>query len=393
MTALEPFEIPDLLANLVERSLVVCDPATGRHHMLESMRVYTAEHLSEEDQIARRRHFDYFLSYGERMLELNRKFEDAKAHALFIQEIDNLRLAVEWSLSNDPEGCLHLIVCTGLSWVREHRLEALDLLESAMAAAPDIADADHISARVQLGRTKLRHGFFEEAGDLFAIARQQIKELPNTHPILRFYVILGSGVQQLYVGNHKIAREYFLEALELATQDGMTALQGAANVNLGELCRTDGDLSGATKYYEEALRLSHRDPFSDSLVLFNIGSVAIQLNDFGRALDYFRQSIDVLHGATGLETANGPIAGLGYICIERGRYREAGLLMGYPEGRRKGNKSRMDPIDEQMFERYRKLGSEQGGKEFDQAFADGAQLSVEQLTHLVEKFLAEKTGI
>jgi len=380
-----PVEIPDLLANLVERSLVVCDPATGRHHMLESMRVYTAEHLSEDDQIARRRHFSYFLSYGERMLELNRLFEDAKAHAMFIQEIDNLRLAAEWSLSNDPEGCLHLIVCTGLSWVREHRLEARDLLESAMAAAPDIADADHISARIQLARTKLRQGFFEEAEELFAIARQQIKELPDTIPILRFYVILGSGVQQLYVGNHKVAREYFLEALELATKNGMTALQGAANVNLGELCRANGDLSGATKYYEEALRLSHRDPFSDSLVLFNIGSVAIQLNDLERALDYFRQSIDALHGATGLETANGPIAGLGYICIKRGRYREAGLLMGYPEGRRKRNKSRMDPIDEALFEEYRALGLSLGGEVFATAFEEGATLTKEELARLVEQ--------
>jgi hypothetical protein len=61
MSTLDPLEIPDLLANLVERSLVVCDPVTGRHHMTESMRVYTAEHLKEEDQLARRKHFEYFL--------------------------------------------------------------------------------------------------------------------------------------------------------------------------------------------------------------------------------------------------------------------------------------------------------------------------------------------
>jgi tetratricopeptide (TPR) repeat protein len=335
MTTLDPLDIPDLLAGLVERSLVVCDPVTGRHHMTESMRVYAGEHLTTEDQLARKRHFEYFKSYGERMLELNHSYQNAKAYALFVQEIDNLRLAMEWALINDPKGCLHLISCTGRSWARLHRIEAQDLFASAMDSTPDIADVDHVSARTQLAHIKLRQDLHEEAGDLLEVARRQIEEVVEPSWGLRFSLMLGSGIQQSYVGKREVAREYYLRALELANKHGGRPHQGAANINIGELSRMEGDLEAAAKYYEEALRLSHGDFFADSVVCFNLGSVLIQMNDLLRAEHSFRQSIDVLRRATGIETVAAALGGLGYVFVKLERYREAGLLMGYSEAPQK----------------------------------------------------------
>lgn len=262
-------------------------------------------------------------------------------------------------------------------------MEAQHLFERTMAAIPDEADADHVSARNQLARIKLRQGFPEEAAAFLEIALRQIGELSEVAPALRIHLTLTSGVQQIYAGNLKRAREYFLEALDLAKEHELPPYQGSASVNLGELCRMQGDLPAAADYYEEAIRLSSGDPFSDSLVLFNLGSVAIQLNDAERAEDYFRQAIAVIQPATGIETANGPLGGLGYVYVRRGRYREAGLLMGYPQARRERSGGRMDPIDEAIFEEYKALGLSLGGEEYKQAFAEGAHLTPDELATLV----------
>src|SRR4030095_12815194 len=58
----------DLLTQLVEKSLVVLDPDSGRYRLLEMLRQYTLERLEESGEAAviRTRHLRFFLALAER---------------------------------------------------------------------------------------------------------------------------------------------------------------------------------------------------------------------------------------------------------------------------------------------------------------------------------------
>lgn len=389
MNRLDPLEIPDLLANLVERSIAVCDSTTGRYHLSESMRVYASDQLADQQSAMQHAHFEYFLSKAEYMLEHSEVGEDAKAIALFLPEVDNFRHAYEWAIVNDSERCLRFMRCLGPSWFRMSRNETEPLVVRALAAAPENADNDHIAIRMQLARAKLRQHSFDEARSLLDAAVRQSNEI-DVEPTLHVHLTTTVGVLEFFAGNNDLARERTLEALHLAKKYHLPSQEASAISNLGEICRQAGDFLAAKQYYEEGLRLSSDDQLSNTLTLFNLGCTALELNEVADAEDCFRRALAFYGAVMGIDSAGGPIGGLGYICVLRKSYREAGLLMGFPEARRNSNKSRMDPMDEQIFERYRKLGSELGGKEFEQAFRDGAHLTVEQLISLVDNAFSDK---
>jgi len=376
-------DIPDLLDNLVERSMVNCDPITGRYHMSESMRVYASDQLTGQEQHIEKSHFDYFVLRSDELLELNRLGEDAQAVALFLPEVDNFRQAFEWGIEHDAATCFRFMRQLGPSWFRVMRPEAESLARRALASVPDTADSDHVALRMHLAQALMRQHLFDEARTLLETAERQANEI-EIHPTLYTFLILRLGVLEFYTGNNAASRERTLVALELAKKHSLQALESSAHTNLGEMCRAAGDFTLAMQHYEEAERLLSGDAFSNSLLFFNLGCTALELNDVQKAEDYFLRGLP-RNTLMGIEPANGPIGGLGYICVLKARYREAGLLMGYPHARRAKNKARMDPVDERMFVHYRNLGSQLGGKEFDQAFEEGAHLTSEQLAKLIQE--------
>jgi predicted ATPase/DNA-binding CsgD family transcriptional regulator len=98
---LDPFEVFDLLASLVDKSLVVADPhgESLRYRFLESTRVYSAEKLvaaGERDVLASR-HLRYFRDW---FVELRRDYDELRPGiaAAFATELDDLRVALDGAL-------------------------------------------------------------------------------------------------------------------------------------------------------------------------------------------------------------------------------------------------------------------------------------------------------
>ena len=84
--------------HLVDRSLVVYEPNRGRYRLLETLRQYGADRLTEagETDDTRERHADYFLGLAERLAP---ELADARypaAHATLVADLDNLRAVAEW---------------------------------------------------------------------------------------------------------------------------------------------------------------------------------------------------------------------------------------------------------------------------------------------------------
>ncbi len=107
----------DLLANLVNRSLVIAERAQGqetRYRMLELIRQYGGEKLYQagESEPTRTRHLDFYRQYVQQRLSQGEN-EDSWMQRL-VREGDNLRAALEWSLGGgDVDAGLEL---AGIPW-------------------------------------------------------------------------------------------------------------------------------------------------------------------------------------------------------------------------------------------------------------------------------------
>ena len=96
-------DVVECVLRLVDRSLVVYEPETGRYRLLETLRQFAADRLADagETEPTRGRHAHHFLGFVERVAP---KLEDARyrvAEAALSIELDNLRATADWCVEAD----------------------------------------------------------------------------------------------------------------------------------------------------------------------------------------------------------------------------------------------------------------------------------------------------
>jgi len=116
-------DVLDLLSQLVEKSLVVLDSQAEppRYRLLETIRQYGQEKLllAGELELVRRRHLDHFVAVAEIIRPMLTRQEQLLWHARAESELDNLRLALQWSLAaGEPELGLRLFSSLTRFWYK-----------------------------------------------------------------------------------------------------------------------------------------------------------------------------------------------------------------------------------------------------------------------------------
>ncbi|MGR6319115.1 BTAD domain-containing putative transcriptional regulator [Micromonospora soli] len=129
-------EVLDLLFRLVDRSLVVPDPTTGRFRLLVTIREYAAARLAEagETETARDHHLTHFTELAERYGPHARS--DADAWARLTEEHDNFRAAIDRCLDrrDGVDAGLRLADALFLFWNYGPRYEGVRALTALLAA-------------------------------------------------------------------------------------------------------------------------------------------------------------------------------------------------------------------------------------------------------------------
>lgn len=380
---LDRYDIPDLLANLVERSMVVLDRDTLRYHMTESMRVYVLEQLGDGEERLRDRHLAYMLEFAEPLHQLGAGVDEQALNKQFRSELDNLRAACEWAHGNRPQEYLHLVGRMSPAWSRAFPEEDRHHLEQALKALPDADDADHIWARIHLAHVLLRAGEVETAHELLMRALEQLDvvDLPlaRTHALLRL---------SWYSGWHRDSartKEICQEIIQLATTHHFAEPLVVAYLHLGEAARDEGEWALAERHYLTALDLAPESGYLRIIACFNLGSTYIKLDELDRAEALFQEIYRLLHHLYGAENADATDAysGMGYVLVKRGDYRTAGLLIGGSMARMKKAGITMDPMDQALMEEMVQLGRQQGGEAFEEALKEGAELPSAKLDELL----------
>ena len=253
------FDVAELIGALVDKSLVVAEPAGGalRYRLLETIRQFAAERVAEvgEDEAATvtAAHCRYYLSVAEAAVPQLRGSDQGNWFARLDADLANLRSAARYasSLLGGTEQVLRFAVALDRYWAARSRGgEALDLLTPALER-PD-ARADPV---------------------LFGKA-----------------LVVAAGVSR--VSDIASARRYGERAVEFARQldDGRVLIQALAT--LSSACYFAGEAERGLPLGQEAVERAR--PLGDDVLLAEALSgylMCIELFDHARAGKLFDEAI------------------------------------------------------------------------------------------------------
>lgn len=296
-------EALEQLLALRDRSLItveeVADGETDslRFRLLETLREFAAEQLSEAHRIALcRRHLDWYVEWG----EMIRPHLVEQEQALWLQragaEQENVRAALHESLE-EPEGAsqgLQIIASLSRYWcLRGNYAEVRSLLDR-LRAQPNAQESTEWRAR-SLDTGGMIAGFQND----WAAAKHYYEEyllvaqcIARPIQIASALMCLGNVAENL--NDMETARHYFEESCRLyevaASGQGIAAGLGA----LGSLAMKQGDFQGALSYHIEALTLL-REGSNLSGVTHHIKQLAITYANIGeteQAYSCFSESLE-----------------------------------------------------------------------------------------------------
>jgi predicted ATPase/Tfp pilus assembly protein PilF len=295
---LEDWEILDLLTGLIDKSLVVAEPASVhvRYRLLETIRQYASDRLREagNEMIWRERHLAYFLALAEEAeAEASKGTVGQMAViARLAEEQDNLRTALEASLAF-PSGTAALRLCAALQsfWrTRGYYTEGREWCARALSAL-EARTLERAKALTTVGILANLQGDFAAALSYHKESLDIFQEFGYTRGIAS--ALHGLGNVTSNQGDYAAARTYYEESLALQREIGDQSGIGAALHNLGNVVRNQGDYASARAYFEECLpifrEIGHRQFLSNALN--NLGRMATLLGDFHRAETHYHEGL------------------------------------------------------------------------------------------------------
>src|ERR1700730_3933078 len=252
--------ILDLLAALVDKSIVVREPAgnLARYRLLEMIRDFGGTKLGEagEDAILRRRHCDWYIQFvseadadwiGPRQVDWLQRMD---------REVAILRAALEFCLTDPGEAEVGLQMTAALTqcyWVVRGRLsEARHWLHQALARGAG-RNRYRLRALYALSGIVLMQGDVAGASGLVEQERELADELGD--PSARAQAAYGSGLFALLTGDQRSATVYFQECLDRFREEGNLRSQLETLGGLGVSVAVE-DERRAIAYVEESLEIS-----------------------------------------------------------------------------------------------------------------------------------------
>jgi len=253
----DPADVLDLLARLVDRSLLVVEhaPEQARYRMLATVRQYGAQRLAEagEHPAAGQAMFAWYLDLAERTETELTGPGQAQAAERLQDEAHNLRAVLQAARDRkDVTGTLRLATAlVGFWYLRGHYREGRDWLDWALAA-PAGAPAG-VRAKALGGSGMLAHLQCEYPAAVRRLegALARYRELGDRRGAAGILQALGSVAreQSRYARARELHEESLAEFEALGDRHGVAT----AHDSLGFAAWLEGDFAGATAKCTQAL--------------------------------------------------------------------------------------------------------------------------------------------
>jgi predicted ATPase/class 3 adenylate cyclase len=266
---LDEFDVFELVPTLVDKSLVNADVGGdhARYRLLETIRQFARDKLDEAGatDAVRRRHAEHFMALAEEAEPNVRGEREKEWWARLSTELDNLRLAMEWSIeAGEPELGMRLAAAIWRFWWFTFRFsEGVEWLQRMYGARGDVGGA--VLAKTMLGLGTLS-GFINDRATSSLMLEGSIDlyrqlDADGIDPELLRYgysaaLINLSATTAEPDQDYELSTALNQEALEVARRIDDRAGVAVALGNLAEAAARLGDVEAARRGYSEAIAAS-----------------------------------------------------------------------------------------------------------------------------------------
>jgi predicted ATPase/class 3 adenylate cyclase/DNA-binding CsgD family transcriptional regulator/Tfp pilus assembly protein PilF len=430
-------DVDDLLASLVDKSLVQTDEIEGatRYRLLETVREYSSAKLVQEgaQEAVRRAHRDHYLALAE-AASPHLDTRDAKTWLERLdREHDNLRGATVTSLSDtDPAPGLRLAVALRRFWstrgyghegvdaaialldrsdtqaptiLRAKALNAVAFLaaaflsdyptgqrrgEEALAIARSLGDGEAMCAAVwNLTWVHIRREEYLAARALLEEALIHASTLRNpSHraSLLGLRAIVGEEL-----GDEAMARGDYEESLRLFRQVGDVERIAGVQGNLATLAIAQRDLTTARAHLSEELTtsLALGEYMKVTVATINLGLVEYLDGDPQRARSRFTEALPVARRLGNPEELAYALFGLALTDLDNPA--RAALLHGAVDAAFEQLGVPIERMEAELRDAdHLRLRAAMGDQAFEQAYQEGRRMQLDEAVALVEALLEDK---
>jgi len=339
----------DVVTSLVGKSLLQRqDGLAGepRFTMLETILEYARERLEESGELdsIRECHLDYVLHFAEDAEQGIRENEQPLWMRRLDAELNNLRAALEWSLSQDglAEKGLRVAGALGRYWqsrgyLSEGRYWCAQLLSKTEPAEPRIERAKALRT---LARMIFEQGDFVEARPIYEQSLEMSRALGDDWGVASS--LIGLGPIALWLGEYDLSQSLFEEALAIYRRLGDKQAISSALTLTGTILMLKEDYQAAQLPLEESLAIDRE--LSNDLGIANTlveqGAVAFHLGDYNNARALIEESLGIARDLGVDWIITKCHARLGVMALRQGDVRQAEALSleGLARARSSGNK-------------------------------------------------------
>lgn len=250
-------EVLSVIASLVNRSLLVPQGGRGAHRlrMLETLRIFAVAKLEEtgEDHAARRRFADFLAKYVKSVWDeyCGQPITDEELDSRFLQELENVRQAIDWSYGAQGEPEIgHLLVTRSLHLWQGRERVLLAILRKASAHVSAETPRD-VYAMLCVAQAVLELRLRPENASLCAqIAIDEIRRVPGAvWPLC--YSLCTLGFAAWIAKDLKRAREISDEVQAIVPRARPSRGLGFANAFEAIVLSREGKYEAAQKLVSE----------------------------------------------------------------------------------------------------------------------------------------------
>ena len=284
---LDPYDVLDLVASLVEKSLVLIEETDDgtRYGMLETIREFSRERLQAggDFDATAARHCDYYLQFAKTARDRLQGAEQAEWTRRLEADLDNIRAAISLALAGgvDTVIAVKYVVALMRFWtLRGYSTEGRGIVRAALALpalqAPEVPRAFALYVG---GVLATNQGDYTEAMAMLGECVEIRRRLDHPREVAAGLAILA-GVH-LMQGDAAMARQHAEEALAIFRTLGERIGEGIGLHHLGEICIHLGDTESARSCLEQGLAiakaLKHQELASDCER--SLGDLALHAGD------------------------------------------------------------------------------------------------------------------
>lgn len=366
------FDMLEVTASLVEKSIIVYSVDTDRYRMLESIREYGLEKLKESGAFDRYRsaHMRYFSGI---FINLHKSIGNAADPTEFFNKIEteyqNIQSAlttsyetkviypgIELACSLSKYYTLRGKISDARYWFDRLMIDMPDVDDLMIAKAKRVAaifesqSANHKKA-LQLSQESLH--YFKTADDkngislalsMMGLVYLDLNDFQSAEPCLTESLQLkrelkdevgicstlnSLGLMNLNQGMYTEAGKYFQDCLDLAISIDDKEYMSIGYNNLAQIYGENGDIDMAVTYFEKGLELDKvlGNLSGMSVGLSDLAVAEIARNNFGKATELFEQSIKMARETGYTESLFFSLAGLGIVKFKENNFEEAKRIL------------------------------------------------------------------